>query len=79
MSSEYRKWLATQRKANTGRMKGFGNYQSSKYKSIVLTVDGKKVELTREEYDKYIAKLKEEKRKPVETQKRFDPLTGEPI
>ena len=80
MSSTFiRKQLAELRNANKGNMRGYGNYQSSKFKSVVLTIDGKKVELSREDYDAYIAKIKEEKRKSVETQKGFDPKTGEPL
>lgn len=74
-----KKWLDELIRANKGRMKGSGNYQQSKFKSIVLTIDGQKIELNRDQYQEYIAKIKEEKRKPVETQNRFDPLTGEPL
>ena len=74
-----KKWLAELIQANKGRMKGSGNYQTSKFKSVVLTIDGQKVELEREEYEAYIAKVKGEKRKPIDEQKRFDPLTGEPL
>ena len=80
MSKEFRKKkLADFHKANKGRLLRLGNYQSSKFKSIVLSIDGQRVELNRKEYEDYIAKLKAEKRKPVDTQKRFDPLTGEPL
>ena len=74
-----KKWLDELIHANKGRMKGSGNYQASKFKSIVLTIDGQKIELDRDQYQEYIAKIKQEKAKPVETQKRFDPLTGEPL
>ena len=80
MSKTFRKkWLADLQKANKGRLSRLGSYQSSKFKSIVLTVDGQKVELTRKEYEDYIAKIKAEKLKPGDAQKKFDPLTGEPL
>ena len=74
-----KKWLAELIHANRGRMTGRGNYQTSRFKAVVLTIDGQKVELDRREYEAYIAKIKEEKRKPIDEQKRFDPLTGEPL
>lgn len=74
-----KKWLDELIHANRGRMKGSGNYQASKFKSIVLTIDGQKVELDRDQYKEYIAKIKGQKREPIEKQKRFDPLTGEPL
>ena len=80
MSKEFvNKWLAANRKANKGRLGRLGTYQSSKFKSVVLTIDGQKIELSHKEYEDYITKLKEEKLKPVDSQKRFDPLTGEPL
>ena len=73
------KWLAAKRKANKGRLGRLGSYQSSKYKAIVLTIDGKKVEFDRYEYKEYIANIQAKKLEAKDTQKRFDPLTGEPL
>ena len=80
MSKSFRKkWLADLHKANKGKLSRLGSYQSSKFKSVVLTIDGKKIELNHEEYEDYIAKIKAEKTNSVAPQKRFDPLTGEPL
>ena len=84
MSKEYRqKWLASKLRANKGRLTRLGNYQSSKYKSVVLTIEGNKVELDREEYDEYVRKIKEAKREfreSISTDAESDAtVTAEPI
>ncbi len=80
MSKEsIKSWLAANRKANKGRLGRLGSYQTSKYKAVVLTIDGKNVEFTRAEYEEYIANIKEKKREVADTKKRFDPVTGEPL
>ncbi len=62
MSKEFKKkWLASRIKANKGRLSRLGSYQSSKFKSVVLTIDGQKVELDRQEYDEYVQKIRAEK------------------
>ena len=62
MSKEFKKkWLASRIKANKGRLSRLGSYQSSKYKPIVLTIDGQKVELDRTEYGQYVEKIRSEK------------------
>lgn len=81
MSKEYRKkWLADKQKANKGRLTRLGSYQSSKYKSIVLTIDGQKVELNRLDYAEYIKGIKVAKLASADSEsKGFDPKTGEPL
>ena len=81
MSKNFRKkWLADKHKANKGRLTRLGSYQSSRFKSVVLTIGGKNVELTREEYDEYVKKIKEGKLTSADSNpKGFDPKTGEPL
>jgi len=83
MSKEFkRKWLAGRISANKGRLGGLGSYQSSKFKSVVLTIDGQKVELNNEEYEKYVKQIKNDNinESTKETSKpKFDPMTGEPL
>lgn len=81
MSIKYRKKLLAERiHANRGTLPRLGNYQSSRFKPIVLTMGGNKVELSHEEYEEYIkeVKLKEDpSSKP--SQPKFDQMTGEPL
>ena len=76
MSKEFKKkWLASRIQASKGRLSTLGSYQSSKFKSVVLTIDGQKVELDQEEYDEYVKGIKEAK---IKSRKSIEPDRAKP-